>query len=86
MNSEQIKDIVGTQKKHDLKKYVLTLGGEIIESYKLEYDDFMECYGISIPCDEYKGYSKFEVVSIKSESDDYEELELERDMRNERLN
>ena len=71
MNKEDIQIIVGTQQKHNLQKYVLTKGGAIVESKLLEYDDFMECYGIN------NGIS-FEVVIIEKESDNLEELKNKR--------
>lgn len=74
MNSDDIKRIVGVEKPRKLKRYVLTAGGEIIESKYLEYDNFMECYGIGKYNEEIK-METFEVVVIVAESDDYLELE-----------
>ena len=74
MNKEQIQNIVGKTNKRIFKKYIKTKGGEIIESRLLEYDDFMECYGVvkeTLP----NGYQKFDVVCVEQEGDTIEELE-----------
>lgn len=74
MNKEQIQNIIGKDKKRKLKNYIKTKGGEIIETKLLEYDNFMECYGIvrkTLP----NGYQVFDVVSIEQEADTIEELE-----------
>lgn len=68
MNKEQIQNIVGIEKNRKLKRFIKTKGGIIIESKFLEYDDFMECFGIV-------GEDNiFEVVCIECDADNIEEL------------
>ena len=69
MTKDDIQAIVGKQIKHDLKKYILTAGNTIMESSSLEWDDFVECYGLNTP-------TGFAVVIIKDESNDISDLEF----------